>query len=299
MIFLQKVMKILLLISTFGPDGLSRAAKVPVEPREDVFYLVSWQYDTTQAPETVLSSSPLSGRPDVIVKMVEGKGLSANRNHTLSMADEFLHTHSGSDAADKDAVAWILDDDVRLLPEGIDEIRSTFEIHREVDVACFQVMTPDGAYYKKYPVADKKLNRFEDLRKVSSVEIAFRMRAVLEAGIRFDERFGIGSPIICGEEAVFLHTALRNGLTISYYPLAVVVHAKESSVNRKSPYDDDMLRCSGAVNAVVYGAFAARVRHLLSVWKARKSLKDNHIPVCHFLRMKNAGMRFIENSNNK
>lgn len=267
------MMKLECLISTCG----SRLADVPallLAPDPSLGYLVSHQVRSDQRDE--LPPAQLL-REDVRYAATSTTGIAANRNHCLDRACAEL--------------SWLLDDDVRLLPEAPALICRFFEQHPETDVACFRIETPQGEPYRAYPVSACRLATIEDVRQVSSIEIVFRTQRVIGRGIRFDERFGLGRPWPCSEEFLFLVACLRAGLRIDYYPLTTVVHPKESTTRRRSQAEPAMLEKSGAVNAVLYGCPGAYLRNLLSVFKAGDLRREVQLSAWEFLRCKNRGTR--------
>jgi len=141
------------------------------------------------------------------------KGISKSRNRALQ--------HATAD------ICLISDDDVRYKPDTKDKILWAFENNPKADIITFQIETPAGKPYKDYP--NKKFRHDpQTLMDVSSVEIAFRKKSVIENHVRFDERFGLGSVFPTGEELVFLTDALKSNLKVLYIPEAIVIHPEES-----------------------------------------------------------------------
>ena len=285
-------MKLLILISTYGPEALQKVSRQLLPPREAVVYLVSWQTGFNertpaterQAVEAFLTAGPLALRDDVIVSVTDGRGLSANRNRSLEMAAEWCRQH-GLKAGE--GLMWLMDDDVRLLEEGIDRIIDLFGSRPALDGATFRIRTPEGQDYKPYASREQALDRREALRQVSSIEIVLRQSSVERAGVRFDERFGLGARWICSEEFLFLDACRRCGLQLRSFPVSVAVHPKNSSVNGRSPYEKEMLETAGAVNAVLYDCPGAYLRNFASMFKARLPLKKR----LWLLRTKNRAAR--------
>lgn len=176
-------------------SGIERTANVLLPEQEPVRYIISAQYS---GPEPPLIPQELASRTDVTVNFIKGHGLSANRNNALSMS-----------TAD---ICLIADDDNRYLPQHIGNIIESWQQNPDADILVFQAETLEGQPLHPYPAP-----------YVCSVEITFRRESVLKHGIKFDERFGLGSPRLCaGEEDVFMADARRAGLTIRYVPKAIV-----------------------------------------------------------------------------
>ena len=226
-----------LLICTLDA-GIERIEGSLLPCRNDVCYLISWQY-TGEQPSVPLS---LQEREDVRVVMLQGRGLSRNRNHALK--------HAQGD------ILKICDDDEKWTMEDIDTILQTYRQHPEYDIVHFQI---EGVG-KKYPNPS-----------VASCEMTMRRERV--EGLRFDERFGLGSPfLLAGEEDVFLCDARRRGLNIHYEPKVICYTPGPTTGSRIE--DPRMQRSKGAVFYYTGGltyALCKSARESLG-WMARKHM---------------------------
>jgi glycosyltransferase involved in cell wall biosynthesis len=262
------------LISTYG-NGLRKVENILLFPEFGISYLVSHQDPDDECPELPVNLQ----REDVKVVRLKDKGLTKNRNNALR--------HATAD------ILVIADDDISLHPAYPHHVRAAFKKHPEIDVICFQIRTPEGSpAYKKYPLMEQHLTRLEELKAVSSIEIAFRRKSVHEKNIWFDERFGLGASANCGEEFLFLAECLHKGLKILFFPAFIVEHPFESSVKSRPWYEDRRLFATGAQNYVLYRDFAY-VRNLMALLRRWPELKKAGISARHFLKMKNAGCRYI------
>ena len=262
------------LISTCG-DRMKQVENVLMDPQFKVSYLISHQ-----ASGSELELPKSLNRLDVKVVHTNSMGLSANRNNALKHA-------TGS-------ILVVGDDDIGLKPTYANRILKTFTDHPDVDVACFQILTSDtGQPYKKYPKKIKPLTSLKSLKNVSSIEIAFRRKSIEKAQICFDERFGLGKPANCGEEFLFLANCLRKGLTICFFPMYVVEHPSQSSVNQRAVFEDIKLVVSGAQNYVLFKEMAY-VLHVLALIRRAPALKREHVSPKRFLQLKNAGCTYIK-----
>lgn len=263
------------LICTYG-NGLRKIENILLFPEFGISYLISHQDPQNLCPE--LPESLI--RNDVEVVRLQNTGLAKNRNNALRHA-------SGE-------VVILADDDINLHPAYPHHIRRAFKQNPDADVICFQIRTPAGSPpYKNYPTIEKPLTRLSQLKAVSSIEIAFRRIPIQEKGIWFDERFGLGAPANCGEELLFLAECLRKGLKILFVPAFIVEHPNESSVKNSPYHEDRLLFVSGAQNYVLYKDFAY-VRNLLALIRRWPDLRKAGISPTHFLKMKNAGCRYIK-----
>ena len=137
--------------------GIENVPKVLLPSRPDVGYLVSWQHDTEghyDLPES------LSGRKDVRITHLPGRGLSANRNHALSQA-------CGK-------ILLIADDDVRYGPDSFDNILRTFGKYPDASLICFQALDEQGEPMRAYPGFPHKYEERPYGSFVCSWEIALR-----------------------------------------------------------------------------------------------------------------------------
>ena len=225
---------IFVLICTID-EGIRRVGEILLALESGVRYVVSWQQTRGG-----LECPAVLQRPDVVVKRMEGKGLSRNRNHAISAALELLPDSL------EDAVFVIADDDERLYPEAFQRIRNLFTHYPKLDVALWQMSSiEDGHLQKRYPKHMIDYRHRERSYYPSSVEMTFRSRVPL-MGIRFDERFGLGSERLCaGEEEVFLFDALKRGLRVFVNPQ--VLCSTSAQTTGKRVLDVKVLRSKGAV----------------------------------------------------
>lgn len=197
-------MTLQLLISTID-QGIERAAQLILPPTAGIGYVVSWQHSTPadhhQLPVSLM-------REDIMVVHLEGRGLSRNRNHCLR--------HATAD------ICLICDDDCRYSLDGLHAVVDTFERHRDTDVAAF--MMRSSHCRKPYPSSACDLRHTPAGYYPTSFELAFRLSSVRDR-LQFNEHFGLGTPLFhCCEEEIFVHDALKLGLTCRFYPLTIVEH---------------------------------------------------------------------------
>lgn len=131
------------------------------------------------------------------LKCSKDRGLSKSRNLAIKMA-----------VAD---LCLLCDDDEVLFDNYSETIKNAFHKYNDADVICFAFR----GLNKKYPRTTRKVNFFSAL-KISSIQIAFRRKTILEKNIRFDERIGSGVMKAGGEEGKFLHDCLRKNLKVLY-----------------------------------------------------------------------------------
>ena len=259
-------MKILVLICTID-DGICRVPSTLLSPEEEVWYAVSWQRTSAAlSPEAKQAEVLLRHRTDVCLTTLAGRGLSRNRNHAVETALSCLSNPL------EDAIFVIADDDERLFPDTFARLRTLYQHHPRMDGALLRVRrTFDGQYLKPYPHTLMAYGRHPRSYYPSSVEMTFRTR-VWHTGVRFDERFGLGSDQLCaGEEDVLLTNLLRKGLRVLIVPEDLCTTQAATTGSRV--LEPRVLRSKGAVYGYQWslaGAVMRSVREALSLgWKQR------------------------------
>ncbi len=236
-------MKLEVLISTFGHDGIRRVVGMDLPRVEGVGYVVSWQLPG-ECPATVPCELV---RNDVKVCQIDSRGLSVNRNNAIRQS-----------AAD---VCLVADDDLRYTPDMLQAVIDTFENNPDVDVATFRYAGSE----KWYAVHEFDLDKPVKGYYPSSVEIAFR-RDRVSGKVEFNEAMGLGTPLLhSGEEAVFLHQALCRGLKCRYFPVIVAHHEGVSTGFGK--LSESVLMGQGACFSVIYPVSGV-LRLPLFAWRA-------------------------------
>lgn len=130
---------------------------------------------------------------NISIKYIQSNvlGLSKSRNLALDNA-----------SAD---FCWLMDDDTILL-DGLDEFLS---IHKrdEYDIYCLDYIL--GDHVKTISRRNSFINR-RNAFSISSINICLSKK-LINSGIRFDERFGLGTDLPSGEEFIFINQALSKG----------------------------------------------------------------------------------------
>jgi len=182
------------------------------------------------------------------------RGLSKSRNRALQ------HAAAG--------IALIADDDVRHPPAAPARVAAAFAAHPRADIITFQAQTPAGAPFKKYQTRARR-HTARSIMRVSSWEIALRVESIRAAGLRFDERFGLGAEFPTGEENIFLIDALRRGLRLRYQPQVIAIHPAASSGADLSTAA--AIEAKGAAHRRMFGAAFLPVALAFAVKKYRLS----------------------------
>ena len=216
------------LICTYGNEGIKRASEMTLPSIDNVKYLISWQVDDSNAttPDALM-------RNDIAIYRTNSKGLSNNRNHAFSKA-------TGD-------ICLIADDDLAYTPQQLTTIINTFENNPNTDIALFKYSGGDN---KQYPDYEFDLNNEPKGYYITSFEIAIR-RTCIPSSLKFDTRLGVGTSMPAGEEAIFIHQALKLGLKGKFFPITITHHAALTTGSRTpSP---GVLQANGFVVRIKYG----------------------------------------------
>ena len=168
-------------------------------------------------------------RHDVKLYQYYGRGLAESRNKALSMA-------SGE-------ICVVADDDMKYEDQAFQFIEQVFERFPEADIITFKARHRDNTPFKQYSLRSFTHN-WCTIWRVSSIEIAFKRNAIIDAGLQFDEEFGLGSTYPTGEEFLFLKDALAKGLKVFFYPSTICIHEVMSSGHN---LNSELLRAKGAM----------------------------------------------------
>jgi len=180
-------------------------------------------------------------------------GLSRSRNLALSNC--------------KSAFAWILDDDVQILPEAIGVIVEKLNTYKMVDLFVFKIVTPNGVDKRVYSKKDKLVTSKKELSHIHSIEMIFNTAMWRGKNFRFNTSFGLGAQFKMGEECIVSEDILSQNGTIMLVPEAIVVHDELSTAN--DPSSDEVIYARGAhagrKNAIT--AFLYSFKYVFFLWR--------------------------------
>jgi len=212
----------------------------------------------------------LNKRRDVVYYNYQDKGLSKNRNHSLLTS--------------KGNYCLISDDDLIYTDNAFNKIINSFKNYPEADILTFKTKFPNGKDFKRYAKRSYKHN-FRSIMRVTSFEIAYRRKSIEQAGIKWDEEFGIGGkPFTNGIENIFLVDALKSGLKAYFIPKTIVIHPFDNSGYN---YSKHLIESKGAMFARMFGKHA----YWLNILFALKKYKDykNIASILKFIKLANIG----------
>lgn len=185
-------------------EGIKRVPNVLIPKEEGIRYVISMQY--TDEKYFAMIPEILRTRDDVTLLTLQGRGLSRNRNNALA--------HATGD------ILLIADDDNRYTSEGLRQIIETYECNQDASVICFMSESYSGEPMKKYPTETMS---YEEAFKQGYYTTSFEMTMRNHLDILFDERFGLGSKMLCaGEEEVFMKDVIDAGYEALFIPKVIV-----------------------------------------------------------------------------
>ncbi|WP_340075010.1 glycosyltransferase family 2 protein [Leptobacterium sp. I13] len=147
-------------------------------------------------------------------------------------------------------ICLIADDDVKYKKEFQKIILDAFNDLVETSIIAFMVDTNEGRPYKKYYSKKKQLKKIKEIDHLSSVEIAFRHRAIISNNIFFNEAFGLRSTFLSGEETLFVLEALKKQLKIYFVPRYIVLHSFFRSTTDMG--SDAFIKAKSAIKYIQY-----------------------------------------------
>jgi glycosyltransferase involved in cell wall biosynthesis len=151
-------------------------------------------------------------------------------------------------------ICLIADDDVEYVKEFETITKEGFIKFPEATIIRFKIDTFTGEQYKAYPKTSGQLLSRKSIKPTSSIEIAFKRKAILEKGIAFNTLFGLGSYFQSGEEYLFLKKALSNGLSVYFVNSTIVKHALERSTSNMG--SDNYVKTICAINYLEFKNFS-------------------------------------------
>lgn len=225
-------MKIEFLISTMNRSDLSFLEKMFQNLDLNTIQAIVINQCTTIMPTEI--KSPYSG---VNIISVTDRGLARSRNLALDNC-------SGD-------ICVIADDDVVYTKHSLSLIEETFA-NESIDIAKFQIETPEGKLYKNYST-DTVVNTLRNALSTSSIEIVFRKKSIVEKAIVFDSRFGLGAQFKGSEDVIFISDCIKQKLNVLSIPKPFVIHPLESSGTDYRSDNQELVLNIGAMMTRVFG----------------------------------------------
>ncbi|MCH5236520.1 MAG: glycosyltransferase family 2 protein [Muribaculaceae bacterium] len=244
-------------ISTHKREGLERAGRLLLPPRNNVRYVISVQnLDSQLLPSTLID------REDVKIVVNDTTGLSNNRNVAIDNC-------SGE-------VILIADDDVIYNPKGLNDLIKVFEEQPGLDMALLKVNMGNR---KLYPHSGCKLAiPFPKNYYISSVEIAIRRSSLND--LKFYPELGLGSQEMhAGEEELFVISAVKRGMDCRFFNIEIGDHPHTTTGSKITP---EVLQAQGFIIAAVY-PYSFLPRLILKAYRNGRLCKQKFLPSFRYL----------------
>ena len=115
----------------------------------------------------------------------------------------------------------------RARNRGLEQALGAFKKRQCAKIVLSQIFDPEkNIPYKNYTSNEEYVRNKLQLMSKSSIEVAFKKDLVLNK--KFDERLGLGSEFVCGEEVDFLLSNYEKN-AIFYIPEVTVYHKKKEN----------------------------------------------------------------------
>ena len=169
-------------------------------------------------------------------------------------------------------VCMLCDDDETFVPDYVQKITQAYETLPEADVVIFKMANRPASFPERVQPL-----RFPMTMKVSSWQISFRRRALLDAGIRFDPYLGAGTGNGGEEELKFLLDCQRAGLKIYYVPVEIASVAQTESTWFHG-FTEHFFENRGATTRYILGTWIASLYAVYYVICKRNLYRDSISP---------------------
>lgn len=216
-----------ILVATHGEDGLKKVEMMNLPVMTGVRYIV-----TVQGAKNAIAPASLQ-RNDISIHYLNSSGLSNNRNAGIGLSTA--------------QYCLLADNDLRYTADRLNNVVKTISANPEVDIFTFRHEGENVSYPKEETDFSKSMPKGYS---VTSFEIAFRRKAIGE--LRFDKNFGIGAPMGCCEEALFILDCQRSELCCRFFPITIVEHHGLSTGHRPIT-DASVAQAEGAYIRLAYG----------------------------------------------
>lgn len=150
-------------------------------------------------------------------------------------------------------ICIIADDDVVYVEHFEKEIVKAFNLITNASVITFNHRRM-GLSYPQNIIKEGYWHDRKTIRKVCSVEIAFKLNDIKKSDIFFDNYFGLGSYFETADEFLFLRNILNANLRLYYNPKVVLYHPLISS--GESHGADRIVYGRAALNCKMYSYWA-------------------------------------------
>lgn len=145
----------------------------------------------------------------------------------------------------KGDICMLADDDMYYVKKYESVVRKSYLKYNNADLIAFYVDNEVNKL-KKFNLKEGRIGFLKSM-KLSSVQITFKKKSIIDRNIMFDIAFGAGTDNLMGEENIFLYECLKKGLKIYYVPIKIATLKKDTQSSWFKGYDRDYFIAKGRV----------------------------------------------------
>ncbi|MBO6241598.1 MAG: glycosyltransferase family 2 protein [Butyrivibrio sp.] len=194
-----------------------------------------------------------SGKKITILHRNE-KGVGLSRNTALEHSDH--------------EIIQFADDDIVYEDGYVQKVLDEFDAHPEADILLFNVKAQEGR--ETYWNTDFARVNWKNYGRYPSYAVFARRQKLIDAGVRFSLLFGGGAPYMNGEDSLFLHDCLKEGLNL-FRTTVIVGHEKAGESTWFKGYTDKFYFDRGVLYHFLYGKMA-KILGLRYLFKNRNTM---------------------------
>ena len=169
----------------------------------------------------------------------EEKGVGLSRNTALEASDH--------------EIIQFGDDDIIYDDGYASKIVAEFDAHPEADMLLFNVKAQEGR--ETYWNEDFSRITWKNYGRYPAYAICARRDKLLQSGVKYSLLFGGGAPYMNGEDSLFLHDCLKEGLHI-YRTTVAIGKEKQGESTWFKGYTDKFFFDRGVLYHFLYGKMA-------------------------------------------
>lgn len=229
--------------------------------------------DAIIANQTNFRAITVNETPFGSIKMIstDTRGVGLNRNIALTSADADIVLFS--------------DDDVTYFDGVFYGVIKAFEEIPSADVIIFSIdYIKNGEVIERRRLSKRRLHLWNSL-KYGAASIAVKRKSVMDAGIRFSEKFGGGCIYSSGEDSLFLKSCFDKGLKIYSHDCVLGTCSKDSS-SWFTGCDEKYFYDKGALMFYLF----PKMKYFMTLRFAVRSKKPTEIGAPRRIRLMYAGL---------
>jgi hypothetical protein len=163
------------------------------------------------------------------------------------------------------------------------EAYATFD---KASLISFQFLADKPEYMKKYKL--KPGYTKSPKLHLSSIEITFKRKDIVQHNLKMNENFGLGSTFLCSEEQIFYHSILKQGLKAAFAAKTITKHYGETTGH--NPAEPRFIQSKTAQAYLFY-------QHWTYLWLLKYVLflyRKGHVPLPQLINTYRLGLKGIK-----